>query len=224
MHAPRTPTPARTLCTHTSFSAQVFKQHHGAHHMMLGTEDKDVDVPFEFEIRLVGNSPLRKALWLTFNMIILPARSLTKLPVLTDKFLILNWVACIGFGATMAALSRPAFLFLILSLLNSQGLHPANTRQVQRHVHNGDPKMRPAANHPRTYSYYGWANLLTLNVGYHLEHHDFARVPGTRLPQLRAIAGEKWYPSSKAHGSRGLSELVNFVMNPNITLADFARH
>lgn len=31
--------------------SEVFKQHHGTHHMMLGSIDKDVDVPYEFEIR-----------------------------------------------------------------------------------------------------------------------------------------------------------------------------
>lgn len=204
--------------------SEVFKQHHGAHHLKLGTTDRDVDVPFEAEIEIVGKSPLRKALWLTFNMIILPVRSLMKLPVYTDKFLVLNWVACLGFGATVLYLSRPSFLFLMLSLLNSQGLHPANTRQVQRHVHNGEKRMRPSPNHPRTYSYYGHANLFTLNVGYHVEHHDFSRVPGTRLPELRRIAGDKWYPSGAAHSSRGLPQLLNFVLNPAISLADFARH
>ncbi|KAI8470381.1 MAG: fatty acid desaturase-domain-containing protein [Monoraphidium minutum] len=204
--------------------SEVFKQHHGAHHMNLGNPEKDVDVPYEVEIALVGRSAPAKMLWLALNMIILPARSLTKLPVYTDKFLILNWVVCLGFGATVAYLSLPSFMFLILSLLNSQGLHPANTRQVQRHVFNGDEKMRArTAGRPRTYSYYGAANLWSLNVGYHLEHHDFSRVPGTRLPELRRIAGEKWYPSGAAHCHRGLGELLNFVFNRNITLADFAR-
>lgn len=204
--------------------SEVFKQHHGMHHIMLGTEDKDVDVPFEFEIRLVGNSPVRKTMWLMLNMIILPARSLTKLPVHTNKYLILNWVVCIGFGALVFSLSRPSFVFLILSLLNSQGFHPANARQVQRHVFNGDKDMKALPTQPRTYSYYGLGNLWSLNVGYHTEHHDFHRIPGTRLPELRRIAGETWYPSNAAHKNRGLTAVLNFVTNPNITLADFARH
>jgi sphingolipid 4-desaturase/C4-monooxygenase len=203
--------------------SEIFRQHHNAHHKNLGDDSFDVDVPTDFEIEIVGNSPVRKALWLTFNMIILPARSLTRLPVVVDKFLILNWAVCLSFGATTLLLSRPSFAFLILSLLQSQGLHPANTRQVQEHVFDGRESQRaPSPTRAPTYSYYGVQNKFTLNVGWHLEHHDFPRIPWTRLPKLRAMAGDTWYPLSSAHQSRGLWNMYNFVMNSKISLADFA--
>eukprot|EP00049_Salpingoeca_infusionum_P025892 m.22384 g.22384 ORF g.22384 m.22384 type:complete len:628 (+) comp8386_c0_seq2:125-2008(+) len=43
-----------------------------------------------------------------------------------------------------------------------------------------------------TLSYYGsrWWNWLTMNELLHVEHHDFAHIPWTRLPALRAIAPE----------------------------------
>ncbi|CDF38298.1 sphingolipid delta-4 desaturase [Chondrus crispus] len=203
--------------------SEIFRQHHSKHHRNLGNDEFDVDVPTDYEISLVGNSPLRKALWLMFNMIILPTRSMMRLPVIVDRFLVLNWVACISFGLSSFLYSRSTFLFFVLSLLNSQGLHPANTRQVQRHIYNGDKNMRTTDDRPTTYSYYGIGNWVTLNVGYHVEHHDFNRIPWTRLPELRRIAGDKWYPDETAYHGRGIPELLNFVMNPNISLADFAQ-
>lgn len=209
--------------------SEIFKQHHGAHHQHLGTEMGDVDVPFDFEVKLVGNSSVRKLLWLLLTMLILPARSLLKLPVAVNKYLILNWVVCLGFTAAAFCYSGPTFLFLIWSSFNSQSLHPANVRQLQEHYYNGEESMRVSGNpessigHPGTYSYYGFGNLLTLNVGYHVEHHDFNRIPWTKLPELRRIAGEKWYPNSNAHQGRGIREMWNFVFNPRLTLADFGK-
>ncbi|KNC78029.1 hypothetical protein SARC_09523 [Sphaeroforma arctica JP610] len=204
--------------------SEIFKQHHGAHHMNLGSEHFDVDVPTNFEVEFVGNSSFLKGCWLFFNMLILPARSLMKLPVRTDKFLIANWIACLGFGAVAFYLSLPSFVFLMLSLLNSQGLHPANARQIQRHVHDGSDEMKNRGYMPHTYSYYGPANKYFLNVGYHIEHHDFSQIPWTKLPELKRIAGEKWYPTGAAHKNRGMTELINFVTNPDISLADFGGH
>jgi len=144
----------------------------------------------------------------------------------------LNWIVCVPFIFLVLYLSVPSFVYFILGVALSQSAHPANARQVQRHIklYNNNKKESDSNNpnipmHKRalnTFSYYGGLNFLTLNVGFHVEHHDFGNIAWTRLPELRRIAGEKWYPSTVAYHSRGFSDIIAFIKNPNITLADYA--
>jgi sphingolipid delta-4 desaturase len=148
--------------------AEIFRQHHGMHHYHLGHEDNDVDVPYDVEIKFVGNSSVRKFCWLFFNMVILPIRSLYKLEVKTSKFLVINWIACLGIATVVFFVSTNVFVYLALSLFFSQGLHPANARQLQRHLWDGSDakECNTVGNDPQTFSYYGWINAISLNVGY----------------------------------------------------------
>lgn len=213
--------------------SEVFRQHHNMHHSHLGDVKKDVDVPGEREMRVVGNSALLKMVWLIFSVFILPIRSVKKLPVKWGPLMVLNWVVCLSFTFFVLYLSLPAFVYLILGMALSQSMHPANARQVQRHIklntkEKGGAGYTEDANTPlhkyklNTYSYYGGMNFLTLNVGFHVEHHDFGNIAWTRLPELRRIAGEKWYPTKAAYHTRGVSEIISFITNPQITLADYA--
>jgi len=142
----------------------------------------------------------------------------------------LNWVACLSFSSSVLYLSKPAFVYLLLGMVLSQSMHPANARQVQRHIklYSKGDEIKASDDVPlhkwklNTFSYYGGLNFLTLNVGYHVEHHDFGNVAWTKLPELRRIAGEKWYPDEGAYHTRGMTEIFAFVLNPKITLADYA--
>jgi sphingolipid delta-4 desaturase len=211
--------------------SEVFRQHHNMHHRHLGDVHKDVDVPGEREMKAIGNSTFLKTIWLIFSVFILPIRSMKKLPVYWSLLMVLNWVVCLSFMFTVLYFSKPAFVYLIMGMILSQSMHPANARQVQRHIKVYSTEDRTVKDDPNaplhemkinTFSYYGGLNFLTLNVGFHVEHHDFGNVPWTRLPELRRIAGEKWYPSNTAYYSRGFNEIFAFITNPRISLADYA--
>jgi len=210
--------------------AEIFRQHHNIHHQTLGDITKDVDVPLRSEVKFVGNSRVWKALWLTFNIFVLPIRSMKKLPVIWGPFMVLNWVLCIGFGVVVLATYPAGFVYLILGTILSQSIHPANARQVQRHIRqfNDDRTDKCTNDIPldtrkmNTFSYYGPMNAITLNVGYHVEHHDFGNIAWTRLPELRKIVGDKWYPTNYAYNSRGIMDIMTFVLDDDITLAGFA--
>lgn len=59
-------------------------------------------------------------IWLTFNMVFLPIRSLHKLEVKWNKYVVLNWVVCLSAFAAVLLVSPKAWAFLFLSLLFSQ--------------------------------------------------------------------------------------------------------
>ncbi|CAG8477122.1 5369_t:CDS:2 [Racocetra fulgida] len=63
-----------------------------------------------------------------------------------------------------------------------KNIHPVAARHIQEHYTFDDGQ--------ETYSYYGSLNKLFMNIGYHNEHHDFTKVPWTRLPEIHKIAAE----------------------------------
>merc|ERR1712192_146136 len=64
-----------------------------------------------------------------------------------------------------------------------------------------------------TMSTYSWASgLLTANLTYHVEHHDFPNCPWTRLPRIRKVAPEFYGPPLRK--SRGFRH----------TLREYLRH
>ena len=67
-----------------------------------------------------------------------------------------------------------------------------------------------------TSSYYGPANLVALNVGFHNEHHDFPYIPWTRLPQLKALAPEAY---DTLHSHKSWTKLwLQFLFDRNVSL------
>jgi sphingolipid 4-desaturase/C4-monooxygenase len=191
--------------------AVSFQKYHLKHHAFQGVYDLDADVPSRWEARLIGNSPIAKALWLLFYPVFQLVRSFrVKEVAVFDRWTLINLAIQIGVNAAVYLAWGPkALAYLILSLFFSIGLHPLGARWIQRHYLVGDGDQE-------TFSYYGRLNALTFNVGYHNEHHDFPSVAWNRLPQVRAAAPEV-YEDLFAHTS-WTRLLGRFLLDRNLSL------
>jgi sphingolipid delta-4 desaturase len=191
-------------------SAISFRIFHIQHHLHQGEWDKDADLPRQFEVDWVGNSSLRKGVWYLFYFV----SQLMRVPymknvTLFNGWVILNQVAEFSFLAAVVYFwGWSAFGYLALSSVFSIGLHPVGARWIQEHY-----VLYP---NQETYSYYGPFNTVAFNVGYHNEHHDFMRIPWSRLPAVRALAPE-FYDNLHYHTS-WTKLIIRFVMDPSLGL------
>ncbi|MGH6890394.1 MAG: fatty acid desaturase [Rhizomicrobium sp.] len=192
-------------------SAMAFRHYHLLHHHHFGVRGMDSDVPSAWEAAVVENNSLRKLLWLLLLPVsyglLHPLKVRARLPL--DGWVALNiaataiaWIGVIGF------LGWHAVLYLLVSSYFATGPHPAGAHILQEHVaFDGGNGMA---------SYYGPVNLVSVNLGYHLEHHDMPKVSGWRLPALRRAAPE-FYDNHYRHRSRALG-LWRFVLDRRIAL------
>lgn len=205
---------------HVFPSAMMFRYYHILHHIELNrTYDatqvrngwatpRDPDVPSEFEARLVGNSSVRKSLWLLFFFLVQALRTTFythRIPRGMDvAWFAVNWAVniCVN-GAIAYAFGWRPLAYLVLSSIFCIGLHPLGARWIQEHY--------PTQPFQATYSYYGWVNRVAFAIGYHVEHHDFPSVPWNKLATLKAAAPE-YYDTLFAYTS--YSELLkDFIFN-----------
>ncbi len=191
-------------------AAISFRGYHLMHHAHQGVYDLDADVPSRWEARLIGYGALGKSLWL----LLFPHFQLTRPPRLRqvaflNRWVLLNWAsAALVAASVVLLLGWGALGYLLASFFFAVGLHPLGARWIQEHYLTRDPQ--------ETYSYYGLAKLVAMNVGYHNEHHDFPSIPWNRLPRLKAAAPE-YYEGLAYHGSwTGL--LLRFVFDQELSL------
>lgn len=190
-------------------SSTVFKKYHLEHHQYQGQSDKDADIPTPWEANLVGNSTWKKFIFLCLQFVAYGARPGYVRPkkyTSKDFFNIAVVLCSDSLLIYHSGISGAVYIFLSLAL--GMGLHPVAGHFIAEHYifHEGY----------ETYSYYGSLNWICWNVGYHNEHHDFPRIPGWRLPQLRKIAHE-FYEDLPCHTS-WTYVLWKFVTDPSISL------
>lgn len=191
-------------------SAISFRSYHLKHHSYQGDYYLDADLPSKWEAKLIGSSAFGKAFW----EMMFPVFQVLRTPRLKDiPFLnfwtIINWIVVFGTDALVIIFfGWNSFLYLVFSFFFSIGFHPLGARWIQEHFLVAPPQ--------ETYSYYGPANIVALNVGYHNEHHDFPSIPWNNLPKVKAIAPE-FYDNLVYH--KCWTKLwIRFLTDPDLSL------
>jgi sphingolipid delta-4 desaturase len=186
--------------------AETFRYYHLLHHHQQGVEGVDTDLPTELEARF-ARGRLRKALWLAFQGFAYALRPLLVHPKKPSAGELVNFAVQLAFSAAVGYFwGLKALAYLPLSALIVMGLHPVAGHYISEHY-----VFRRGQ---ETYSYYGPLNLVTFNVGYHNEHHDFPYIPGSRLPRLRALAPE--YYDGLMHHDSWTKTLWRYVSEPSV--------
>ena len=163
----------------------TFQKYHLEHHRYQGVEGYDMDIPSYTEGRVVTNT-LAKILWVLCQLFFYALRPLFLNPKAPGLWEVSNLVAQLSFDAALIYCSGwKALIYLVLSTFLGGGMHPIAGHFIAEHY--------VFLKGQETYSYYGPLNFLAWNVGYHVEHHDFPRIPGCKLYRVSAKLLALWY-------------------------------
>jgi len=154
----------------------TFKKYHLDHHKYQGDSQMDTDLPTRIEAFLFSTT-IGKFFFVILQPFIYTLRPIIVLPKNITFLEIANWGIQIVFDAlVLYTLGIKSMCYFWLGLLFGLGLHPIAGHFIAEHY--------VFIKGYETYSYYGPLNLITFNVGYHNEHHDFPNIPGYRLPEV----------------------------------------
>lgn len=207
-----------------------FKKYHLRHHRYQGDDEIDVDIPSRFEARFFTNTAL-KLVWVILQPLFYAIRPLVVDPLPLEKLEVLNTVVQLSFDwFVYNYLGGHVLAVMILGSLLAMGLHPMAGHFISEHyiMFNLDKEINEkettsltsVTSHngmlliPETCSYYGPLNYITFNVGYHVEHHDFPSIPGSRLPLVKKMAPE-FYDGLNHHTSWS-RVIYQYIMDPNV--------
>ena len=186
----------------------TFKRYHNEHHWGLAVEGVDLDLPTATEAR-VFNSKFGRFFWMLLQPLFYTLRPVFVKPKSITFDEVINWVIQMIFDFFVVYFFGAHGIFYLLGgAILGMGFHPISGHFIAEHY-----EFFP---NQETASYYGWGNWITYNVGWHVEHHDFPRIPGRLLPKLHAIAPE-FYKNLKSHKSWS-GVLWNFCFGGKVTL------
>ncbi|XP_065883592.1 sphingolipid delta(4)-desaturase DES1-like isoform X2 [Dysidea avara] len=160
----------------------TFKRYHLEHHRFQGTDGIDTDIPTDFEGKLFHNTAT-KIVWLFLQPLFYSFRPMAVRPKAPSALEIINLLVQLVYDVIIFnCCGVKGVFYCIGGTLLSLGLHPMAAHFIAEHY------MFKLGY--ETYSYYGPWNYITFNVGYHMEHHDFPYIPGSRLPEVKRVAAE----------------------------------
>jgi len=170
-------------------SAVTFKKYHIDHHRYLGgiTSDGillDTDTPCPWEGKFF-RGPILKTIWLFINPAFYGLRPSFTSPKPLTKFEFYNILTCITFDSfILSVYGFKSLSYLIIGTVLALGCHPTSGHFIAEHYN--------FIKNSETFSYYGPLNRIMWNVGYHIEHHDFPFIPGSRYPLVRKMIPEMY--------------------------------
>uniref|UniRef100_A0A090XCH2 Putative fatty acid desaturase n=1 Tax=Ixodes ricinus TaxID=34613 RepID=A0A090XCH2_IXORI len=158
-----------------------FRKYHLEHHRYQGVPSKDADLPTELEAKLFCYTGT-KLLWIILQPFFYALRPVLVYPKPVTGLEVVNFLIQLAFDALVYKFCGGRVLFYMIGgSLMAMGLHPVAGHFVSEHY-----MFKKGY---ETYSYYGCLNWVTFNVGYHMEHHDFPGVPGSKLPLVEEDSG-----------------------------------
>ncbi|WFD33265.1 hypothetical protein MCUN1_000078 [Malassezia cuniculi] len=193
--------------------AMTFKPYHIEHHKHLGEDGIDTDLPTNFELWCLGNV-FGKTFFATFQLLFYALRpGFVRVQRLTlwHAANIISQLA-VDYALVRFCNSWTPLSYMLFSSFFAGSLHPIAGHFIAEHYMFSSIQQE-------TWSYYGPLNILTYNVGYHNEHHDFPSISWRRLPKLHEMAPE-FYKPLPCHHSWTLV-IVQFLLDRNAGL--FAR-
>jgi len=172
--------------------AVKFREYHHDHHLFLGVDGGDVDLPTLIEARIFNNT-FMKCIYGFIYLVFYGVRPLWVRPKKVTSGDVVNWGLVMSCNAAILYFwGLKSLVYLFAGSILGGGLHPLAGHLIAEHYQFEKGQ--------ETYSYYGPLNLLSYNVGYHNEHHDFPQIPHTRLYRLKEIAPE-YYTNLFQHTS-----------------------
>jgi sphingolipid delta-4 desaturase len=190
-------------------SAITFRRYHLEHHRYQGVSGVDMDLATDTEARVIGHGVLGKLFFVCMQVLFYAFRPVLVRPKAQSSWELCNMVVIMATNfAVVHYLGWTSALYLLLSSLLGHGLHPVAGHFIAEHY--------VFVEGVETYSYLGPLNYLSFNVGLHNAHHDFPKIPGSLLHEVRRIAPEYYEPLPTHHS--WVKVIIDFVLNPKIGL------